>query len=63
MWGLAALEEKKKDEVTEGNEDSESDEGLSGGEGSAADLGDEGCEKSSRCGIGLLSDCMQVRTV
>lgn len=41
--GLAAAEEKKKDDPTEGSEDTDSD-GLSGGEGSALDRGDDGCE-------------------
>ena len=43
-WGgLAAAEEKKKDEVTDGRDDTDSD-GLSGGDGSALERGDEDWE-------------------
>lgn len=38
--GLAAAELKKKDEDTDGRDDTES-EGLSGGDGSALERGDE----------------------
>ena len=42
--GLAAAELKKKDDETDGRDETESDEGLSGGEGSTLDRGDEGGE-------------------
>jgi hypothetical protein len=42
--GLAAAELKKKDEDTDGREDTESEEGLSGGDGRALERGEEGAE-------------------
>ena len=42
VCGLAAPEEKKKLDETEGNDESESEDGLSGGDGKAPECGDEG---------------------
>jgi hypothetical protein len=53
-WGgLAAAEEKKKEDETEGREETEPEEGLSGGEGRALERGEDGCDGGGSGGLAV----------